>query len=75
MSLDKNNGSDFIQFWGDKSRFSHNKFQLNTDIAFESWLFATQRWKELNKSKYKFDGVAIENKNSSIEAARDLYLP
>ena len=75
MSLDKQNSDNYIQFWGEKKRFSQRRFDLNCDIAFESWVLATRRWKELNQADFKFSGEALEQKNSSIENARDLYLP
>ena len=75
MSLDKQNSDGFIQFWGQKKRFSQRRFDLNCDIAFESWVLATRRWKELNQAEFKFSGKALEQKSSSIENARDLYLP
>ena len=75
MSLDKQNSDNYIQFWGDKKRFSKRRFDLNCEIAFESWVLATRRWKELNQADYKFSVEALEQKNSPIEKARDLYLP
>lgn len=75
MILCKENSDSFIQFWGEKSRFSERRFDLNCDIAFESWVLAARRWKELNKVDYNFNGQAKEQNNSSIEKARDLYLP
>jgi UDP-GlcNAc:undecaprenyl-phosphate GlcNAc-1-phosphate transferase len=75
MLLDKENSDRFIQFWGEKSRFSERRFDLNCDIAFESWVLAARRWKELNQVDYNFNGQAKEQNNSSIEKARDLYLP
>ena len=75
MPLDKVNPDSFIQFWGEKSRFSERRFGLNCDIAFESWILATKRWKELNQVDYEFSGEALKQKNPSIEKARDLYLP
>ena len=75
MSLDKQNSDGFIQFWGQKKRFSQRRFDLNCDIAIESWVLATRRWKELNQAEFKFSGKALEQKSSSIENARDLYLP
>jgi UDP-GlcNAc:undecaprenyl-phosphate GlcNAc-1-phosphate transferase len=75
MLLDKENSDRFIQFWGEKSRFSERRFDLNCDIAFESWVLAARRWKELNEVDYNFNGQAKEQNNSSIEKARDLYLP
>ena len=75
ISLDKQNSDSYIQFWGEKKRFSQRRFDLNCDIAFESWVLATRRWKELNQADFKFSGEAIEQKNPSIENARDLYLP
>ena len=58
-----------------KSRFSQRRFDLNCDIAFESWVLATKRWKELNRVDYDFSEKALEHKNASVEKARDLYLP
>jgi UDP-GlcNAc:undecaprenyl-phosphate GlcNAc-1-phosphate transferase len=75
MILCKENSDSFIQFWGEKSRFSERRFDLNCDIAFESWVLAARRWKELNEVDYNFNGQAKEQNNSSIEKARDLYLP
>jgi predicted transglutaminase-like cysteine proteinase len=75
MILCKENSDSFIQFWGEKSRFSERRFDLNCDIAFESWVLAARRWKELNQVDYNFNGQAKEQNNSSIEKARDLYLP
>ena len=75
MPLNKENNDSYIQFWGEKNRFSLRRFDLNCDIAFESWVLSTKRWKELNKADYKFSGVALEQKSRSIEKARDLYLP
>ena len=75
MSLDKQNRDNYIQFWGEKNRFSQRRFDLNCDIAFESWVLATRRWEELNQADFKFSGEALEQGNSSIEKARDLYLP
>ena len=75
MSLDKQNSDNYIQFWGDKKRFSQRRFDLNCEIAFESWVLATRKWKELNQADFKFSGEALEQKNSPIEKARDLYLP
>lgn len=75
ISLDKQNSDNCIQFWGEKKRFSQRRFDLNCDIAFESWVLATKRWKELNLVDFKFSGEALEQKNPSIENARDLYLP
>ena len=75
MLLNKHKSDSFIQFWGEKSRFSKRRFNLNCDIAFESWVLATKRWEELNKAEYSFKGEALEQKNSSLEKARDLYLP
>ena len=75
ISLNKQNSDNFIQFWGEKKRFSRRRFDLNCDIAFESWVLATRRWKELNLSDFKFNGEALEQNNPSIENARDLYLP
>ena len=75
MPLDKKNSDSFIQFWGGKSRFTKRRFDLNCDIAFESWILSAKRWKELNHQEYSFNGVAIEQDNPSIEKARDLYLP
>ena len=75
MILSKENSDSFIQFWGEKSRFSERRFDLNCDIAFESWVLAARRWKELNEVDYNFNGQAKEQNNSSIEKARDLYLP
>ena len=75
MSLDKLNSRNYIQFWGEKKRFSQRRFDLNCDIAFESWVLAIRRWKELNHTEFKFSGEAIKQKNSSIETSRDLYLP
>ena len=75
MPLNKKNNDSYIQFWGEKNRFSLRRFELNSDIAFESWVLSTKRWKELNKADYKFSGVALEQKSRSIEKARDLYLP
>ena len=74
MSLDKQNRDNYIQFWGEKKRFSKRRFDLNCDIAFESWVLATRRWKELNQADFKFHGEALAQKNPSIEKARDLYL-
>ena len=45
MLLNKKDNDSFIQFWGEKSRFSKRRFDLNCDIAFESWVLATKRWK------------------------------
>ena len=73
--LDKENSDNYIQFWGEKKRFSQRRFDLNCEIAFESWVLAIRRWKELNQADFKFSGEALEQKNSSIENARDLYLP
>ena len=75
IALNKKNSDEFIQFCGEKERFSKRRFDLNVDIAFELWVLATRRWKELNLSDFKFSGEALEQKNSSIENARDLYLP
>ena len=75
MVLDKENSDSYIQFWGKKSRFSQRRFDLNCDIAFESWILASKRWKELNQMDYEFSAQAKEQKNLSIEKARDLYLP
>ena len=75
MPLNKEKNDSYIQFWGEKNRFSLRRFDLNCDIAFESWVLSTKRWKELNKADYKFSGVALEQKSRSIEKARDLYLP
>ena len=75
MLLNKHKSDSFIQFWGEKSRFSKRRFNLNCDIAFESWVLATKRWEELNKAEYNFNGEALDQKNSSLEKARDLYLP
>lgn len=75
ISIDKKCSSSFIQFWGEKSRFSNRRFNLNCDIAFESWILATKRWKELNKEDYRFDGQALEQMSDSLEKARNLYLP
>jgi UDP-GlcNAc:undecaprenyl-phosphate GlcNAc-1-phosphate transferase len=75
MLLDKENSESFIQFWGEKSRFSQRRFDLNCDIAFESWVLAAKRWKELNQEDFSFNGLAIKQNNPSIEKARDLYLP
>ena len=75
VSLNKENSGNYIQFFGNKDRFSKRRFELNVDIAFELWVLATRRWKELNLSDFKFCGEAIEQKNPSIEKARDLYLP
>lgn len=75
ISLGSEYGDNYIQFWGEKSRFSQRRFNLNCDIAFEAWALAIRRWKELNQVDFIFSGEAIEQKNSSIEKARDLYLP
>jgi UDP-GlcNAc:undecaprenyl-phosphate GlcNAc-1-phosphate transferase len=75
MTLDKEKSDNFIQFWGEKCRFSQRRFDLNCDIAFEAWVLATKRWKELNQGDYEFSGKAVEQKNATIEKARDLYLP
>ena len=74
MITGKENGGNFIQFWGEKSRFSLRQFDLNCDIAFESWVFATKRWKELNQCDYEFSALAKKQNNPSIEKSRDLYL-
>ncbi len=76
MPVNENENSEsYIQFWGEKSRFSQRRFDLNCDIAFESWVLATKRWKELNQVDYNFSEKALEHKNASVEKARDLYLP
>ena len=74
ISIDKEAKGNNIQFWGDKERFSQRRFDLNCDIAFETWVLATRRWKELNGSDFQFNGEAIPQ-TPSIEKARDLYLP
>ena len=68
------NSNSYIQFWAYKNKFSRRRFNLNCDIAFESWILATKRWKELNDQDYDFNGIAIEQ-NHAIEKARDSYLP
>ena len=75
IPINKQNGEDFIQFCGEKVRFSKRRFDLNVDIAFELWVLATKRWKELNLADFKFNGQALEQKNPAIENARNLYLP
>ncbi len=75
MPLNNGNNNSYIQFWVEKSQVSLRQFDLNCDIAFESWVLSTKRWKELNKADYKFSGKALEQKSRSIEKARDLYLP
>ena len=75
IPLEKQNLNNHIEFFGEKKRFSQRRFDLNCDIAFESWVLATKRWKELNQSDFKFSAEAYKQKNSSIEIARDLYLP
>lgn len=75
MFLDKADQTSFIKLWGEKRRFSKRRFDLNCDIAFESWVLASKRWKELNETDYEFGAEAIIQDNHSIENARDLYLP
>ena len=75
MSFNKQMNGSCIQFWGEKSIFSKRRFDLNCDIAFETWMLASNRWKELNLEDFKFNGEALKQKNPAIENARDLYLP
>ena len=75
LALNKENSYSFIEFWGDKTRFSRRRFDLNCEIALELWLSITNRWKELNQVEYEFSGEALKHDNSSVEKARDLYLP
>ena len=75
IPLNKQVGDNYIKFWGDKKRFTERRFSLNCDIAYELWILVTRRWKELNQSDFRFSGKALKQKNSSIENARDLYLP
>ena len=70
ISIDKKCSSSFIQFWGEKSRFSNRRFNLNCDTLLNhGW---QQRWKELNKEDYH-DGQALEQMSDSLEKARNLY--
>ena len=73
--LNKQNPDNYIEFWGEKKRFTQRRFDLNCDIAYETWVLATRRWKELNHADFKFSGEALKQKSASIENARDLYLP
>ncbi len=75
LTINPFRNEDSIQFWGDRDRFSERRFQLNSEIAHEAFVAAQNRWKDLNKSEYKFDAQASRHENLKIEKARNLYLP
>ena len=75
IAIDSQNTENVIKFWGAYERFSLRRFELNCDIAYESFILAIKRWKELNHDDFTFDGNAIEQENSALEKARNLYLP
>ena len=73
--LDSLGAGSCIQFFGDKQLFTERRFNLVSDIAYETWLTGCKKWMELNQSTYTFEGTATKHENTSIENARDLYMP
>ncbi len=75
FKLDSLGPGSCIQFFGDKQLFSERRFNLVSDIAYETWLIGCKKWMELNESTYTFDSTATEHENTAIENARNLYMP
>lgn len=75
FKLDSLGAGSCIQFFGDKQLFTERRFNLVSDIAYETWLTGCKKWMELNQSTYTFEGTATKHENAAIENARDLYMP
>ena len=75
FKLDCLGPGSYIQFYGDKQLFNERRFNLVSDIAYETWLVGCKKWMDLNGLSYTFNGTATKHKNTAIENARDLYIP